>query len=224
MIIYAVKQSNVKTSGRALQVSISHLALSILLFSPPPQILVGHSTCPATIQPSISAIQCFSIDNLILAMLPLRVFVKLQHRLPFPAGPSPSAFFSTMIQPHCFQALTHSPANWPSVSPFASITSALFPSRRRVWYFLPQLPVMPTFGRFNLRPVSARPIAAQSLWCNNSQRHEISSASRETSPLPPVSKDSERTSGTVRRRSRFIPAWPGSQVVPGSSVLTQKAF
>jgi len=179
---------------------------------------------PATIQPSISAVQCFSIDNLILAMLPFRVFVKLQHRLPFPAGPSPSPFFSTMIQPHCVQALTHSPANGPSVSPFPSITSALFPSRRRVWYFPPRLPVMPTFGRFNLRPVSARPIAAQSLWCNNSQRHEISSASGETSPLPPVSKDSERTSGTVRRRSRFIPAWPGSQVVPGSSVLTQKAF
>ena len=95
---------------------------------------------PATIQPSISAVQCFSIDNLILAMLPFRVFVKLQHRLPFPAGPSPSPFFSTMIQPHCVQALTHSPANGPSVSPFPSITSALFPSRRRVWYFPPRLP------------------------------------------------------------------------------------
>jgi hypothetical protein len=35
---------------------------------------------------------------------------------------------------------------------------------------------------------------------------------RETSPLPPVSKITERTSGTVQQRSRL-------QVVPGSSVL-----
>jgi hypothetical protein len=34
----------------------------------------------------------------------------------------------------------------------------------------------------------SRPIAAQSLWCNNSQRHGISSPSGETTPLPPVSK------------------------------------
>ncbi len=34
----------------------------------------------------------------------------------------------------------------------------------------------------------SRPIAAQSLWCNNLQRHGISSPSGETTPLPPVSK------------------------------------
>src|SRR5436853_5512508 len=33
-----------------------------------------------------------------------------------------------------------------------------------------------------------RPIAAQSLWCNNPQRHRISSRSEETTPLPSVSK------------------------------------
>ena len=39
-----------------------------------------------------------------------------------------------------------------------------------------------TFGR------SPSPIAAKRLWCNNSQRYEISSPSGETTPLPLVSK------------------------------------
>src|SRR5213080_4805575 len=56
------------------------------------------------------------------------------------------------------------------------------------------------------------PIAAQSLWCNNPQRHRISSRSEETTPLPSVSKTNERTSGTVRRRSRFTPIQSGLQV------------
>ncbi len=47
-----------------------------------------------------------------------------------------------------------------------------------------------------------RPIAEQALWCNNPQRYEISLRSEETTPLPLVSKNSERTSGTVHRRSR----------------------
>ena len=34
-----------------------------------------------------------------------------------------------------------------------------------------------------------RPIAAKRLWCNNPQRHEKSSRSGETTPLPPVSKN-----------------------------------
>ena len=55
----------------------------------------------------------------------------------------------------------------------------------------------------------AGPIAGQSLWCNNSQRHRISSRSEETTPLSSVSKISERTSGTAR-------SWSPSQVVPGS--------
>ena len=65
-----------------------------------------------------------------------------------------------------------------------------------------------------------RPIAAKRLWCNNSQRHEISSRSGETTPLPLVSKDRERTSGTVRQCSRSeTPIRSGLQVVPGSIVL-----
>jgi hypothetical protein len=55
----------------------------------------------------------------------------------------------------------------------------------------------------------SRPIAPQSLWCNNLQRRETSSPSGETTPLPPVSKDSERTSGTVRWRSRLHPGSAG---------------
>src|SRR5216684_5865274 len=69
-----------------------------------------------------------------------------------------------------------------------------------------------------VRPI--RPIAAKRLWCNNSQRHGNSSRSGETTPLPPVSNTSERTSGTVRRSSRSeTPIRLGLQVVPGSSVL-----
>jgi hypothetical protein len=67
---------------------------------------------------------------------------------------------------------------------------------------------------------SASPIAAKRLWCNNSQRHENSLLSGETTPLPPVSNTRERTSGTVRQCSRSeTPIRSGLQVVPGSSVL-----
>jgi len=51
----------------------------------------------------------------------------------------------------------------------------------------------------------AGPIAAKRPWCNNERRPRISSTSGETTPLPPVSKDTERTSGTVLRRSRSNP-------------------
>src|SRR5712664_2286446 len=69
-----------------------------------------------------------------------------------------------------------------------------------------------------VRPI--RPIADKRLWCNNSQRHGNSSRSGETTPLPPVSNTSERTSGTVRQCSRSeTPIRLGLQVVPGSSVL-----
>src|SRR6266481_3572818 len=50
-----------------------------------------------------------------------------------------------------------------------------------------------------------RPIAANRPWCHNWQRRENSSPSGETTPLPPVSKNRARTSGTVRRRSRSHP-------------------
>src|SRR5260370_9148985 len=59
---------------------------------------------------------------------------------------------------------------------------------------------------------SVRPIAEQALWCNNLQRHGISSRSEETTPLSSVSNTNERTSGTAR-------FWSPSQVVPGPNVL-----
>jgi len=68
-----------------------------------------------------------------------------------------------------------------------------------------------------LRVCPIRPIAAQTLWCHNSQRRKISLPSGETTPLSSVSKTSERTSGTAR-------SWSPTQVVPGSTVLTQEAF
>src|SRR5260370_36299945 len=75
------------------------------------------------------------------------------------------------------------------------------------------IPNVPT-STFNLQTFkrSERPIAAKRLWCNNPQRHEISSRSGETTPLPPVSKRRERTSGTAR-------SWSPLQVVPGFNVL-----
>jgi hypothetical protein len=76
--------------------------------------------------------------------------------------------------------------------------------------------------RFNLQPfqrfnVPPGPIAAERPWCNNERRHENSSRSGETTPLPPVSKMIERTSGTAR-------SWFPLQVVPGYNVLTPRAF
>src|SRR5260370_17344176 len=94
-------------------------------------------------------------------------------------------------------------------------------------------PTSSTFERSNVstfRRVSARPIAEQTLWCNNSQRHGICSRSEQTTPHPSVSKTSERTSGTARQCSRLPPTRSRFQVhrlpvdlvrTPGSLVLTR---
>ena len=72
----------------------------------------------------------------------------------------------------------------------------------------------PNVQTFNLQTFkrSERPIAAYAPWCHNWQWRTKSSPSGETTPLPPVSNDSERTSGTAR-------SWSPTQVVPRSSVL-----
>src|SRR6266853_6031160 len=57
-----------------------------------------------------------------------------------------------------------------------------------------------TFRRSDVqtfRRSAASPIAAQPLWCHNLQSCQVSLRSGETTPLPSVSKNSERTSGTV---------------------------
>jgi hypothetical protein len=80
----------------------------------------------------------------------------------------------------------------------------------------PGVGVLPTFQPSNLQTCQSspiRPIAADAPWCNNGQRRENSSPTGETTPLLPVSNDSERTSGTDHR------SWSPLQVVPGSSVL-----
>jgi hypothetical protein len=57
-------------------------------------------------------------------------------------------------------------------------------------------------------PTFPRPIAAKRLWCHNPQWHKFSSRSGETTPLSPVSKTSERTSGTSQFCSPFASrAW-----------------
>jgi hypothetical protein len=76
---------------------------------------------------------------------------------------------------------------------------------------------IPYFSPSSLQQPLLRPIAAQPSWCHNCHRRNISSPSGETTPLPSVSKDSERTSGTGRRRSPL-------QVVPGSIVLSKRVF
>jgi hypothetical protein len=50
---------------------------------------------------------------------------------------------------------------------------------------------------FNLQTFkrSSRPIAAKRLWCNNRQRHKISLRYGETTPLPPVSKNTRADIG-----------------------------
>ena len=60
---------------------------------------------------------------------------------------------------------------------------------------------------------SSVPLQRKALGATIGKGARNSSRSGETTPLPPVSKDSERTSGTAR-------SWSPSQVVPGSSVLT----
>ena len=86
--------------------------------------------------------------------------------------------------------------------------------------------VLPTFkcafcipngvaGRSTFKPSNDPPVPLQrkALGATIGKGARNSSRSGETTPLPPVSKDSERTSGTAR-------SWSPSQVVPGSSVLT----
>src|SRR6267143_6493537 len=86
--------------------------------------------------------------------------------------------------------------------------------------------VLPTFkcafcipngvaGRSTFKPSNDPPVPLQrkALGATIGKGARNSSRSGETTPLPPVSKDSERTSGTARSLSP-------SQVVPGSSVLT----
>jgi hypothetical protein len=113
----------------------------------------------------------------------------------------------------CFHAVTNCKFHNSFVLTFIQNAGGCTP------LFLP----FPTFGRSKLqtfRRVSASPIAGRSPWCNNWQRHEIHHRQGETYCPQPVSKHSERTSGTVRLRSRSkTPIRSGSQVVPGSTVL-----
>src|SRR6202049_1749406 len=82
----------------------------------------------------------------------------------------------------CFQAIPHSLQKLPGVGGGGCY-------------------VFSTFGRSDLQTFQrspARPIAAERPWCNNERRRENSSPSGETTPLPPVSNYTERTSGTGR--------------------------
>jgi hypothetical protein len=58
---------------------------------------------------------------------------------------------------------------------------------------------------------SLRSIARNLPWCNNEPWRENLSPSGETTPPPPVSKDSKRTPRTHRWRSRFYPDLVGAE-------------
>src|SRR5216683_7779465 len=66
---------------------------------------------------------------------------------------------------------------------------------------------------------SVRPIAEQALWCNNSQRHGISSRSGETTPLPRCLRIESGHREQFDEVPGPTPTRSGSQVVPGSIVL-----
>ena len=111
---------------------------------------------------------------------------------------------SQKTQPPCFQSFPHSaPRNtgW-EVPRFLRSTVQRRLSRSE------QVTGLPRPCRGHESPVTSlaiRTIAANGLWCNNPERHKESLRSGETTPLPPVSNNTERTSGTVRRRSRLHP-------------------
>src|SRR6266436_7885111 len=119
---------------------------------------------------------------------------------------------------------TSIPVRCPDLSP-------LFAALTKTAGCVPRVPileggVLPTFkcafcipngvaGRSTFKPSNDPPVPLQrkALGATIGKGARNSSRSGETTPLPPVSKDSERTSGTAR-------SWSPSQVVPGSSVLT----
>ena len=88
--------------------------------------------------------------------------------------------------------------------PFRSSQSC-FPFHGPRSPFLPRFPISllrylltsSSFLTSSARLSPFRPIAAGAAWCHNDQRHEILPRLGETSAPSPVSKDSERTSGSA---------------------------
>src|SRR6267378_3097367 len=126
-----------------------------------------------------------------------------------PLFPYHCALFCTFLhsqktQPPCFQSFPHSsPKNtgW-GVPRFLRSTVQRRRSRSKPVTGLPR----PCRGHESpASSLAIRTIAADGLWCNNPERHKESLRSGETTPLPLVSNNTERTSGTVRRRSRLHP-------------------
>ena len=234
---------------RMPRVSVSHLGLLTLLSSstfPTPSTV---QPFPTTVQPSIPVIRCFSLNKLIPACYPFRVFASLHPRLDphaAPSRPNPISLaplssakslpFSLFADPHPLSPIASifykNIGGWVDVStyfqlsPFLSYSCALFCaflhpckthplSFQAVPHSLAKNRGGGTSQHFNIptfRRSPIRPIAADRPWCNNERRRENSSRSGETTPLLPVSKNRERTSGAVR-------CWSPLQVVPGSSVL-----
>src|SRR6266478_2474486 len=117
-----------------------------------------------------------------------------------PTFPRRILFFCTFLhasktQLFCFQSIPHSLPKTTGGGGTPNVpTSVAIPN-----------PYIPTSLLHYFLSSPVRPIAANRPWCHNWQRRENSSPSGETTPLPPVSKNRERTSGTVRRRSRSHP-------------------
>ena len=126
-----------------------------------------------------------------------------QSTISFPFNDLRTLFIATEGTPHCSHFGTHSPSyrhkHYPIsaqaltgvhfATPFLSYSS-------RNGEVYPLLTAQKPPDGVSQSPVtshespvtSSSPIAAHALWCHNPQRHEISSRSRETTPLLPVSK------------------------------------
>lgn len=166
---------------------------------------------PTTVQPPISTIQCFLLNKLILVCYPL------------PCTPSPSVDRRLpLIRPlrdlYSRRLISRSPFDLPISVSLLSATLMGHPAsvvKQKAYTpaksFRCNIYKKQGVGSLGFPLVPLQRTAFGATICKGTRfLHD----SGETTPLPPVSKDSERTSGTVRWRSRL-------QVVPGSSVLTQ---
>jgi hypothetical protein len=122
-------------------------------------------------------------------------------------SPESSGVFRT--HPLCFHIIANSFALAESISSLFSSNSELFTKNTRGGG-------TPNVQTFNLQTLRASHCGVRPLVPQLAKARDFFSI-RETTPLPPVSKDRERTSGTAR-------SWSPTQVVPRDNVLTQRAF
>jgi len=110
------------------------------------------------------------------------IFIQTGHCLPITADHRSKSFICNIYRRRA------SVANKRLIAKVSLLDATL--ARNRGW----GRTFLPLRASVSLWP-TCRPIAANRLWCHNPQRHQISSPSGETSPLPPVSKDTRAEFG-----------------------------